>query len=382
MPVYGVYMKNIGSLVIYLSAYGISVCTSCVYQQYGFQKKGKRLTKFIFMLLVMFPVVIMQGSRYLVGTDYRSYAIIFDRVAAGNIYELESYASEPLYLLEIRLISALCGHYIWFFVVNAVVEGVLVFSLFDFFQHTISMPFAYMAYYSIVHPFFMNAERQAVAMTIVWFSMKYFLKKDFMKYIACMIAAGCMHNTAFFFVLLYAVHWVRRLRAVRILEIAASVLLFVFSVFPETVLACASEIVSIFPQYTGYFAGYKGEISMAWVLPVLFVIPCLFNIRSTAGRNSNYHPVWMYLYVVNISLVLLSGTVDQTFRFALYFNISVILLIPMTIVSMKLEGNKKLFLCGYAGLFLIYYMILYYIVESSQVYPYRSIWTDRVMQWN
>lgn len=375
-------MKNIGSLVIYLSAYSMSIGISLIYQKYGYQKKGNRLTKFAFMLLIILPVVIMQGSRYLVGTDYRSYAIIFDRVAAGNVYELESYASEPLYLLEIRILSALFGHYIWFFVVNAVVESMLMFSLFDFFQNTISMPLAYMAYYSIVQPFFMNAERQGVAMTIVWFSMKYFVRKDFIKFFLCIIVAGCMHNTAFFFVLLYALHLVRRLKTAGIWEFIAVSLLLVFSISPDTVMAYAADIVSVFPQYTVYFGGYKGEISMAWVLPVLFVIPCLFNVRSTAVRNSSYNTVWLYLYLVNISLVLLSGTVNQAFRFALYFNIAVILLIPMTLVSMKLEGNKRIFLCGYVFLFLSYYIILYYVVESSQVYPYRSIWTERVMQWN
>ncbi len=365
-------MSNEDSLILYYSVFGFSVLASALYQKRA-QNNVSILKKIIYFLLIVSPVIAMQSYRYNVGTDYHAYNVLFSEIikGPGNFY-WNNYLKEPLYLLENIISYKLFGDCIGLFLINAVMESVFIFFTFDYFKEKISMPLCYMLCYFMVYPSFFNAERQAVAVVIVWFSLRFLIEKKLIKYLICVIIAACFHNTAVICLFLYLIHYIKKILSNKyFLIIGGTALAFVLFRLKEFV----NFIMRVVPKlnlYQRYLLDSYQSTSAAFLIPVLMLLPCIFFVKILK-KNEKYNVIYLYLYIIDVCVLISSNIVAYGTRFMMYFNISVIILISMTFQSLRKQFNRLFVFVAYCVAVLIYFYLLYYVTGCDQIFPYQTL---------
>ena len=189
-------MKDFGSYVLYVSFFMISIFWSW---KYGQKKNGSvsLKKKVMYCLLITLPIIFIQGFRYDVGTDYMSYSSLYRGFSEGNDTFYAWYANEPLFIFMCRIIYFVTqGGQYSFFIVDAILMNVLLFITFDYYKDQVSLPFMYFFYYLLCFPYFLNIERQGLAVIIVWYATRYVHQKKFFKFLLCILIATLFHNTA------------------------------------------------------------------------------------------------------------------------------------------------------------------------------------------
>lgn len=365
-------MSNVNSLILYYSVFGCSILASFMYQQRA-QNTDFLYRKVFYFLLVTLPVIIMQAFRYNVGTDYQAYNVLFSEIIKGsNNYVYKIYQKEPLYLLENIISYKFFGDSTGLFLINAILECVFIFLTFDFFKDKISMPMGYVLCYFMVYPFFFNIERQAVATAIVWFSLRYLVEKKFIKFMICILVATCFHNTAIIALTLYLIHYIRKILSDKRLWIIIGTIALIIVFRLREVMAFVMNIIPRLAAYNTYVLESNQGVSMAFILPVLLLLPCLIFL-SSLKKNEGYTNIYIYLYVIDIVLLVIANFTAYGTRLMTYFNISIIILISMTCNSLKNKANRMFMKSAYVITLMVYFYLLFYVTGTAEIFPYQTL---------
>ncbi len=361
------------SLLIYYSSFFISIIFSAIYQKRVQNKDYPKVIKVLWAFLIMFPVIIIQGFRFNVGTDYYAYSVLYKEIVKGpNNYYFLSYLKEPLYLLENYIAFWLFGSSKALYFINAIIEGCFLFLFFDYYKNKINMSMAYTCCYFIVYPHFFNAERQGVAVVIVWFAIRYIAEKKFIKYLILILLASCFHNTALICLPLYFLNSLKKILRNRKWWIPIIIIVVFFIWQGRNIFLFISNYIGFLNNYGGFLLTSADEISFAFVLPFLFVLPCFLFYRNLL-KNEKYNNIYLYLYFTDIILLCLSAIFAFGNRMLMYTDISIILLIAFTCKSFFSKKNKITFTLLFSILATTYFYIVYFYVGCDQIFPYNTI---------
>lgn len=364
--------ENFKSLILYFSCFVISIVFSALYQK---SKKG--YNRKIYALFTILPTFIIHGFRSLVGTDYNSYVYIFNILSREKNYYYYRYLREPIFLFENKLLYRLFGNSISLFIFDALLIGVIVFLVISYYEKSISMPFAYLLYYLWIFPIFLNVERQALATCIVWFSYRFLIEKKWKRFIVCVVIAGLIHNTAFIFLLfmVLAITDFELLKKYKNYILWGIFILGILGLlFYKRIILIIFQGESVFSKYYVYFlddGSYSVSGSAVFLLICGALILLFYRVLET---NKKYNQMYLYFYLFSIICVVLASVFSYIGRLALYTDMSLIILISMVCKSLEKKFNKYIFVGFYLFVFFTYFLRIYYIVGSEQVFPYKFIW--------
>lgn len=351
------------------------------------QFKSKRR---LLILCIVLPIILMQGLRLNVGTDYQNYYWRVVSISSGNIQVIRSYLSQPLFLAECYLVGKVFRNPLCFFFFDSVIMNIILFKVFDHYRNKINMKLAYMLYYSIVFMMFVNIERQAVSCLIVWYAYRYIQEKNFKKYIFTILLACSFHTSAIFFLIIYFI--VKTEKNKKIMEVALFVGVIAFVLFSSNITRILNIFMDIdadsvyinkthqqmhFSALLYLFMFYIPNIVMMY-LPrrnkngfSFFIKNGSFFFKSFKSNVSNY-----LIYVcdiLTIAFVLSEAIVSYGSRFGYYTYFGLIIGVSSSYNNLKNKLHKHLFFAYFTIASIVYFIRIYYIIGQAQVFPYRSI---------
>ena len=134
---------------------------------------------FWFLSIIIAPVLI-STIRYNVGTDYFSYVSIFRDVNCHDLkLALKLYGKEPFFLFLNKLAFLLFHNEIGVFFLSSFLIHLFIIWGIDYFKSYISMPLALFIYYSVHFIFGLNGIRQMIAISIIFFGLRFIYQKSY-----------------------------------------------------------------------------------------------------------------------------------------------------------------------------------------------------------
>ena len=365
-------MDNFLSLSFYIINFSISIFLSNIYQK-AYKKRFKinECKKTIWFFLITLPPVLVSSLRYNVGTDYNAYIEIYNRI---NHYWTSSgawnyYRNEPLFFLINKISYLLFDSYLGVFFLSSLIIHLFIMLGLDNYKEHISISFALFIYYMYFFNFSLNGIRQTIALSIVFFALKYLLQRSFIKYLYWVVVATLFHNTAILTIPLYFLIYLNNNPAFKFVYYLSILL----TPFVLIILIGAFINLPILESYSHYVTNKQLVIKPGFAIHILPILIPVFLFKKNVIRVNTKYQVFFDISLLNIPYTYVAYYVDWGQRMAKYTNTVYLLLIPLAINSVRKEKNKHLLLIYYIIYFAFYYIGIYVLNNSSEAFPYRSI---------
>lgn len=369
-------MSKLFSIIIYMFTFGISLFACKLYQNYCIKKDDlmKCYKRFIWILLIIAGPVFISAIRYDVGTDYLNYVTLFKDINSLPLnFIIKRYGNEPLYLI-INKIAYILFKKPWgvFFLSSLIIHTFTMLGI-DFFKEHLSMPMALFIYYMYHFNYGLNGIRQMIAISIVFYSLKYIYQRRPLKYIIFIIVATMFHNTAIICVMFYLIaskgYNVSYNKNIKKLIFYTIILLspILVSLGLKTLIR-----FPIFAQYEHYIIE-GASFGIGLLIDILPIIIPVFFYRKQITRKDQLLEPFIDLMLLNIPFQLAGYLVNWGGRLSLYTNIFYYLLPPILIHSLYKRNNKRILNMYYVVYFLLHYFVKFIINNYAEAYPYNTI---------
>lgn len=366
-------MEYIGSYCYYIFTFSFSLIASWIYGKKA-KLKLRKINKFLYALLITSPVILLQGFRYKVGTDYLSYASLSQGFAEHNQTYINWYINEPLFIIMSRAAYIIGGNNPYFyFLVDAIIENVILFTIADYYKNEINLPIFYMLYYGLCFPYFLNTERQGLAVLIIWYSLRYVDEGKFIKFLICIVAATLIHNTAIVCVVFYFFSALQQSQIKKSIKKVILVLMAFSPLFVNIFIEAIGKI-HFFNKYTGYLGeGSAESFNLNFIFSFVMGL-CLALAFSKQLKNIREFTRWFFLYELQMLSFLLTGYMAWSFRMAYYFYFGLMFAFA-AVEKMLRKPLKKLILFGIVVAFsLFHFTYKFYIQGNCEIFPYQFVW--------
>lgn len=372
-------MEKMISLTIYMSSFIISILFCYIYQRNYKKKNYEELVwykKFMWFLLIIFVPVIISTVRKDVGTDFSSYIEMFNSANAMSIEKaLKVYGRESLYLLFNKTAFLLFKNSWGIFLISSF--SIHIFTLYgiDYFKDHISMPFALFIFYMIHFSMGLNIIRQMIAVSIVFFSLRYIHKKEPIKYGIFIITAAMFHSSALICLVFYFIsafinddNLNARRKSYRKLMYYWLVALSPFITFIGINLLVK---MPVFGKYKTYISNVY-EFSFSFLIEIIAILlPVLFYREKIKDNRINS---FIEISLLNITFKGIISFASWGSRLSLYTNVFYYILPSILINSLDDKENRLLIKFYYIGFFILRYLLNHvFLYNTHEVYPYKTI---------
>lgn len=328
---------------------------------YYFEKKIYKRYMIISFLIALFPI----AFRYGIGTDYfYTYYPYFNLIGEGKRYFDEigfNLLNKFIYILTKKFEVLIFITAFWF--LYNMYKGILENSKNMVFS--IILLFIGQAYF-----YSMNMIRQSIAISIIFYSIKYLKENKKNKYILMCLIASTIHISAILMVILVFADKIKLKNNVKMI-----IILFVIILSPIIESLMTTFILTT--KYAWYYdSEYSGE-KISTILVVLNIVVLMLDLfYSSKNKDNNEYKLLSNINFISIILLIVANTIPLLNRLVRYFTIFHILFIPMIIES---ESNNKTKLLLKWFVFNLFFMTMYYqiyILGGEEVIPYISIFNS------
>lgn len=351
-----------------------------------FISKEKNSKKNVIILLIIISLLSFFGGLrdYNIGTDIEVYGKSWFEIAS-------SYSSFKNYLEVIETTEY--GYVFLNYVVSRITNDPHVFlTILQFFCNSLVIVTLYnnrktcklwmslIAYLCIYYCLTFNILRQACALSILFYSIKYLKRNQNLKFVISLIIATLFHSTAMLagiiIFCLYKVLENKKEIKQRRLLLLFSIIFFLITIYIKNVITFGYNIGIIDYRIYRYMTKFaKSNI----VIPYFelsfkfgFLSIAVFNLKKIIKKN-NEMPFLFLCTIIDSITFLLKIIMSYSERFSFYFGYYGILFIPEIINDIS-ENRKKRFV---TNIFYVLSMILYWYIKyvkhgACEVYPYSS----------
>lgn len=347
-------------MFVYFVGLLLSVTISLVIEKIvGFNSK-----KSLKMFISMIPLTVISAVRYDVGWDYLSiYTTGFYMVGEYGV----KWFTEGLFRLIIQILFALFQDPISLFVLFSILISLFFSMCYSYYGRTKNV-FVYIILFVITRYYFcsLNIMRQALAMLIILYALKYIAEKDFKKYILYIALAGGFHYTSYIFIPLYFLLG-RNFKTKKNLALS----LLMIPIVLTGLLIFVSNT-----KYSNYFVsmfGNDGSIVISELLISSVIVATGFYLYKKVKINDTILCLFN-MELMAFCLSLISFLLPVGDRIIWIFSIVNLFLIPELLRLIE-KRKIRLFMSVviYAVLLLVFFMQTVY-GDSYSVLPYYTIW--------
>ena len=291
-----------------------------------------RANKTVFVLLCVGIGVFVGISDMLGGYDRYIYCEVFEvqsrQVRAGasifNPQFMRFFGHEQVY----GLINTLIGYftenrYVFVMVYTVIMYILLAFSIL---RYTKDPFFALMIFMGLMFFFSFTYLRQVMAAIILWFSLPYIAKRQYLPFFALVLTATLVHNSAMYFALLYFIP--RKKFPTQNIIIVMGILLFIGIFFSAASLFTfyGDVVESAASKAAGYENLASSDVRIAYIIESLLFLGILFANYDRVGTSTS-DCVITNAYLMFCGVLLLFCRSTDGGRIAWHSAIGVILLI-------------------------------------------------------
>ena len=364
----GVYIFNLISILFYSSFMELSKLIRL--------KKNNKIINLLLNLIVIQLFFISAFRSVNVGIDLQRYIPRYNLIADtkwSNIFGLRNVVDfEYGYIIYNKIISVIFNNEQALIIITSLI---VVFSFSLFIRNYSKIP--WLSFYLFVTMGYFggsfNILRQYLAMSIILFSLKYIIERDFLKFLICLIFAVSIHKTAAIFIVLYSLYKIR----------INSIYIILLSFFAIIIGFTSKYIIKFVLSGTSY-SKFLGEIGsglgkgsgegMLIVLLLVFLGMLFFNKNlKKLDPNTN---LWFHMIIVAIFFNILALNLGVFERVMRFFTIAMIIVIPNILYFIK---QKEMKLIGIVAVILLssyYYLgiVMTSYSSSGGIIPYTFMW--------
>lgn len=341
--------------------YIFGTALSIMIAYFGLHSEKMSNKKFLLILLSSLPLMFVASVRYGVGTDFFSYRNIYYGISNGRILDIEI-----IYYYINRISSIFVSDYqnfLW------ILSALLLFPIFN--EIFDDSPYVCLSIFLFVfgryYFAYMNIMREMISCSIIFYSIRFIEKRRFWKFILCLLVATGIHYAAIIFLPAY---W---LYNTKIPKKVVFVVLFLSIIISKTEIASLINNILMRTTYERYF-GSKYDTGETKVSSILFHLIILL-FAYLFDRNDKKYNFFVNIYTISTWIVSLTGSVPFVDRARYYYDISMIILIPMSINNVKNKGLRTII---YILIFLCFLFYGYKTLNGSADYydavPYVTFW--------
>lgn len=316
--------------------------------------------------------------RYGLGADYFQYVELFNQAIPINKVDFSYFIEHPkgieiLYLVLESIVKYFTSDYINFLVIyNFILFGFLLKGIKYFDNYNIQL---FIFFSTVFLLYFIDTYRQAMAMAVFYYSIRFILEKRFSRYLFWMIFASFFHKISLLAIPLYFIVNLEYRRKLTFLFLISSFLFYYYDIsgiIIKFLYSNLNEISFIRRVHHYYFIKESGgDMSIFAFLHRIIILSVIFYyFYKVNGNIRNLIIIYFILFFMFANIGVIAGRVSALFIMAYmcYFS---------NIFSNIRERDKVILFC----IVVSYFSILFYKdlnrihhLFGNQVYlPYDSI---------
>lgn len=325
----------------------------------------------LFLFLAYLSMVLVAGLRGLsVGTDSWNYVWLFSKAKTLNdALEIGSKTGGEygFWLLNFGLHSISDQYFMLFLGTSLLVVGCYFKVIL---KHSSDYMLSFFVYISGgFYTFFLNGLRQGIACAICALAINFMLKREFMKYLVCILLAMTFHKSALIMIPTYFLVTKENSFKNNIRYVLVG-LISVFSL--EKVVEIGASIDSRYETYATAGAGGGYFTVLLSCLLTAFFIRFKRHVRFDRKRYNLFLNMLIFGTVIALISVVLKINPSGILRLTLYFNVGVIFLWPIAHRSLKNKWPKIFFNYSFWGGYLIYFYLSTSKFSNLTPYTFNS----------
>ena len=327
-----------------------------------------KTSRFLFFSLFIIILLFITSFRGDVGTDYKEYINFWNGLHPINSFDLTYYTNfEIFYKIIFSLVKVVTNSELIFLFVNACLVFIpLSFALKNALDrfYTLSL----LIYYSVFFmPYTLNGMRQAIAMSIFLYSLKYFNSNRLLPILILTIIASCIHSTGYLIIVIYFLFLI--LKKVKLwfypVSFVISIVIYKFNILTNFIFN--NSIVN----KEVYAEKYDENTSALQILTrVLLVIFLFYFSYINRYRDEKLMPLFnIYWIGFLLYLTLMNNNLMAT-RFNMFFRVLEVILLPLILLCFKDKFNRNFVFF----IIFLYYIVVFYISSLAPDYTYFFYW--------
>lgn len=316
----------------------------------------KKIVSRLLMVVVYLAVALTSGLRYETGTDYFSYSGIYSdiyplhiAIDQGKLFPINTLI-EPSYLFICSLFAMLgLSVNIMFLAIALATTALLFNSIKNYIPKYFN--FGVLLYFCFIYFLLdMSGIRQAIALNLFIFSIRYILTKNLFKFLLIILLAISFHYTAVILLLCYPLYNIKFSKTTMISIMAISFIIlvlrlpwisFVIDLLGSTV---NNELLSskLLTYTSNEFLTKSRILSPVMLIYVpVFITAVLY--RDKLSKTTPYYNILLNIFMFFIVSVFgLYESEDISVRMSSYFMISFCLLLPLTLELVEAGTSRSI----------------------------------------
>lgn len=208
-----------------------------------------------------------------------------------------------------------------------------------------------------------SALRQYLAIVILLYGFKYVERRKLVKFIVVVCIASFIHKSALVFL---PVYWLPKIKAKGLYWPVIGFCSVVLLMYAPNILRFVIERTK-YRGYLKYLGQGSGDGMLVMFLGFVFLI--LVYIRKYRRSDGNAD-LYLSLFMIAVLLNIASLSLGLIGRIMLYFHISLIILLPNLLATVKNRQSRYMGLLAVCSLTFIYYFIFLLKADMQGVVPY------------
>ena len=354
-------------MIIYI----IAITLSMFFAYYAYNVKGIAQLKSTYVtlcILAFLPMTFVSVFRYKVGTDWTIYDDYFHWISEGK-----DKFSEPLFNLLNRVIYIFTKDSWWLFAICALLIGCLTFKA--FMEQSVNPVFSILIF--VLSGDYFNSQnqiRQALAMAIFLYAMKYIKERNMKKYFFFIVIAMLIHTSAIVYVPLYFLYGLKV--NARLLGTIYAGIVVLLPIMKKLMVFLVSKT-----KYSWYFESrynMNDFYLLGFLVTSFYLVLALFyyyygqkHMEEKADETEEIaedfeYNVMVYTYFFAAVSVLFSATIPQMVRITTALSYVTSLLMPR-LVMREHKRNRRI----------VVYMLVVFVFGVKLLYDvYHNGWYD------
>lgn len=346
-------------MIIYLSCSLLSLLIYYIFNKKNVYANKSKFVQYILFVIPGMILILLPMFRENVGVDYDGYIILYNRIINGH-----STNTEIGFNILVKIVDNFYHEpKAMFALFSLLTIPIFLITIYKTSKNSIFSVFLFisMGYYFLTF----NAIRYYFALSIVFYSYNFLIKKNKFKFILCILFASLFHKTALIMIPIgFLVIYKTKYDYVLLMGFALCCLLF-----KNPIRTIAFHL---YPTYLGtVYDG--GSSSLFNVLKGIYIIILGYMFKNKISEDTELS----VLYKINILALIIYVCCDwlpELSRIGFYLNITSIIFIPNLISQLNNKNNKFIISILTIVLFSIYIMLMLNQGYSSTIklLPYQT----------
>ncbi len=366
-------------MILYSAIAAITILVACQIHNHPIQidigiTRQQALNK-VYLALIFSILFLLAAFRLEVGNDYGTYVVTCHEISQNGYV-----VTEPGYNFVVKALYQISGKedYLLMFAVFAFATTfIFMKSIYD---QTDNFSFGFFLFMALgIYFRSFNTVRYYFALAITLYSLRYVVKKQYVKFIILILFAALFHKSVLIVIPLYIIAN-RKIKKWQM--VIAALICSSFIIFKDFYLMVA---LKLYPSYqnTPYLneTGGIADSIFSIIRCVAVLALCILCYKETI-RDSKDNRLFFNLNIMAIALYTCCTFIPLLSRFGYYLITPHILLIPNVICRIENKRKKKLILYSAIGIAILYFLLFLKTASADgvRVLPYKS-WLFYEKEW-